>query len=274
MYSYNGMPYCALASTLLLTALVQDDSNSNGGRSNSTSTAAANAAGPPSSSPSATSSTSSSSAVPGPLRPPPPPTPGMLKTLDARLDYMRDTYLGRPVPVSLAGSGNQAKAAVIWTVCGQRPGFNKYAGCAEYRNAMVLFVNISEEGCGAFNNQFLEGGRTITWFASPSKHENSNDVLRLVHHANGFPPRESEDSAAAGAAPTAAAAASAEFTLAPARVALACRFPGEPYLWCGELEFRSMAAGSRPLQLTFRLADHAQLAASSEFQRMVKGLEG
>ena len=229
---------------------------------------------------------SASAASPGPLRAPAPPPPGALKTLDARLDYMASHYLGKEIPMSLAGSGKQAKAAVIWEVCGQQPKFSKYTGAAEYRNAMVLFVNVDAPGGGQFPNQFLDGGRRMTWYASSTKHEQSNDVLRLRYHSEGFragsggagnDDDDDVDGKGSGGGSSDSGSSddgAASFSLAPARIGLACRLKDEPYVWCGELALHTFAAGTRPLQFTWNLLNRAALKKSAPFQRILRVAAG
>jgi hypothetical protein len=222
--------------------------------------------------------------VTGQLRPEAPADPGSLRSFRARLDYMTQTYLGKHVPVALAGGGNQAKAAVLWEACaragggggassssssssaaaaslapGPRPRFNKYAGLQQYADAAILFANIAsdEDGGGAFGNAFGDGGRTITWFASASQHEQTPAILRLRHHATGhtYVPDTTGDGE--------------PVTLAPCGVALVCRLPGQPYVWCGQLELVAMDEGSRPLQFTWRLTHADALRQAPAFRALL-----
>ena len=215
----------------------------------------------------------SHSAAPVPrFRPPTAAEPGKLKSFKCRLAYMAATYLGKHVPVSLAGDGNKAKAAVLWEACGARPGFNRYSGCQELRDALVLFINVEAGGV----NEFSEGGRVVTWFASPSRHARSNDVLRLAHNATGLSvdpgaaatSGDSDDDVGNGDAE--ADLGPQGFVIAPATVALACRVPGEPYVWCGSLELVAVALGRRPIKFTWRLRDWEALSVQPAFKQLLR----
>ena len=125
---------------------------------------------------------------------------------------------------------------------GKRPTFSKY-GTTEWRNAIVLWVNI---GGGDYNNVFLDGadgGLDLTWFASPRHHEGTPLVHRLL-----------------SAAPS-------------DTVLLFCRLlePGssskyEPYVCCGRLQYASHDGRRQPIKFVWRLRDAAALRKTDGFK--------
>uniref|UniRef100_A0A7S2EEJ7 Uncharacterized protein n=1 Tax=Trieres chinensis TaxID=1514140 RepID=A0A7S2EEJ7_TRICV len=59
--------------------------------------------------------------------------------------------------------------------------FNKYSGVCEWRNeAIFLWVNMGNKDSDV-NNEFLEGGRLITWFGGSRMHEQSPVMQRLLN---------------------------------------------------------------------------------------------
>lgn len=60
------------------------------------------------------------------------------------------------------------------------PKFNKMSGIQQWRNAVMLFVNV---GGHDYSNVWLDGGRRIVWFAQPTQHEATPVIARLLAHA-------------------------------------------------------------------------------------------
>jgi hypothetical protein len=184
------------------------------------------------------------------------PLAGSLKTLDARVPYMNDTYLGQYVPYSIAGPGFQAKRAVIIAAnasTSHTPKISAMGGIKEWRNSIFLFVNLS----AGSSNEFVDGGRKITWYAQDKQSEFSAQVQRLIHHATGctYPP--AEESSSSGAA------AGGVF-LEPCSVCLICRLDAEePYIWCGELEYVSHEPGSHPVKFLWSLKNFEALNSAA-----------
>jgi hypothetical protein len=203
---------------------------------------------------------------PGGINMPAPPPPGSLKTLPARIEFMRDKYLGKHIPIGLGGPGNQAKRAVMNESCaktGVKPIFSRMTGIQEWSNAIFLFVNVSAES----SNDFQEDGQLISWFAQNRQSEASAQVQRLIHHATGveYPSKEILPSPVHEIRET--------IMLPPCAVALVCRLEGEPYIWCGELEYVSHDHNSHPLRFIWRLKDHALLTKQEQFLHLINSKE-
>lgn len=195
-----------------------------------------------------------------------PAVPGSLRATPARVAHMNATFLGCPVPMALGGPGNQAKRAVMNAACGTpgvRPSFSRMSGVQVWENAIFLFVNVTT---GA--NLFLDGGREVTWFAQNTHKPASPVILRLVHHATGFPPPPA--AAGAGNGPAASAPPASEVALDPCDVALILRVGTEPYVWAGRLEYVRHDPRSRPIKFWWRLRDFDALAAKPEFRRVLE----
>jgi len=80
--------------------------------------------------------------------------------------------LGKAVPFG------RTKADVMhsFSSSGLSPKFSKYSGIVEWRNAMILWVNV---GGKDYTNSFSEGGRVMQWFAG-SAHQPHTPVIQRV----------------------------------------------------------------------------------------------
>ena len=95
----------------------------------------------------------------------PPANPSSIKNLDVDLDGLRERYLGKIIPPM----GGQVKRAVMEAAsAGGPPTFSRMSGIQEWRNCVMLFVNVYGEG---YKNSFVGGGTEITWFAQPRQWE-------------------------------------------------------------------------------------------------------
>merc|ERR1719389_1463990 len=57
------------------------------------------------------------------------------------------------------------------------PRFNKYAGWAEWRNAVLLWVNALG---GSFVNNFTMGGRRVTWYVGGANPTDSSPIVKRL----------------------------------------------------------------------------------------------
>ena len=173
----------------------------------------------------------------GPPKERPPPDARSTRAIKVDAAAFVDANLGRQIP------GPPTKESVVTLLNGgKRPTFSKY-GTTEWRNAVVLWVNI---GGGDYNNVFLDGedgGLDLTWFASPRHHEGTPLVHRLL-----------------SAAPS-------------DTVLLFCRLlePGssskyEPYVCCGRLQYASHDGRRQPIKFVWRLRDAAALRKTDGFK--------
>ena len=116
---------------------------------------------------------SSKAAAPPPDRPP--PEAGTARAIKIATMSIVGAHLGRHM------DGPATKDGVVTVLAGNRKTrFSKYSGSLEWANAIVLWVNI---GGKDYNNNFLDGGAKITWYASQRFDETSPVVQRLVHSA-------------------------------------------------------------------------------------------
>ena len=145
------------------------------------------------------------------------------------VDALLVTHLGKPVP-------EFGKAAAVALLAGRTcpPKFSKYAGALEWRNAVVLWVNI---GGSDYANVFSEKGATMSWFASPQCHADSPIVSRLLGSST--------------------------------QVLLFCRLPQQPYVCCGRLACVSHDLERRPLRFMWRLRDIDKLRGRDEFDELL-----
>lgn len=193
-------------------------------------------------------------------------TPGSLKTLTADPERMHSLYLGRPVP--LTAGGNEAKRSVILEANGS-PGFTPkiaaMGGVKEWRNCIMLFCNIGPDSA----NEFLDGGRRVTWFAPDSQTVFSPQVQRLINHATGvqYPPpsaSEGSSSSSSSSAKGGSKGGGKGTFLEPCQVCLACRVAGTVrYVWLGPLQYESHDPDSAPLKFVWKLAHFDQLVSGS-----------
>ena len=154
-----------------------------------------------------------------------PPAKGSARDVKLDAHAIIDRYLGKPV-ADLA-TKNAAVEAMAFR---RNVSFSKYSGCLEWRNAIVLWVNI---GGKEYKNVFFDGGARMTWYASERNHEATPVVQRLI----------------SGKEP----------------VLLFCRLPSEPYICCGRLAYVRHVPGRQPLKFEWGLSDLPVLKESAAF---------
>ena len=179
---------------------------------------------------------------------PPPATATSIRNLDADVDGLRRRFLGRVVPPL----GGQVKRAVMEAASpGVSPTFSRMSGIQEWRNAIMLFVNVYGDG---YKNSFVGGGVEITWFAQPRQWEGTPVVQRLVNCDGG-------EVAADGGGEA------AHFDETP--VLLFCREEGQGYVYCGELAYLGHDPARIPIRFVWQLTDYEQLKDAPPFQSLV-----
>jgi hypothetical protein len=126
--------------------------------------------------------------------------------------------------------------------------FNKYCGAQEWKNdAIFLWVNLSSGN--EFINEFLDGGRKITWFGGKRMHDETKVIKKLIRVGS----------------------AAARSTLDPSNgIVLWVRqeMDGKkgnfgPYHCLGRLAYSSHEPGSSPLAFVWTLLDYDRLSAES-----------
>jgi len=163
----------------------------------------------------------------------PPPDAGSARAIALSVDAIIERHLGKPV------SSTFTKAAAVEAITGRKNvSFSKYAGSLEWRNAILLWVNI---GGADYRNVFLDGGARMTWYASPKNNEGTPVVRRLL--------------------------AGKEAVL------LFCRLQqegsSEPYVCCGRLEYVSHDPSRQPLKFVWSLRDLETLRKSADFRELL-----
>jgi len=163
----------------------------------------------------------------------PAPDAGSARAIALGVGTIIGRFLGKPVADTFT------KAAAIEAMTGKRGvSFSKYTGCLEFRNALVLWVNI---GGKDYRNVFSDGGARMTWYASPRNHEATHAVQRLLGGKDA--------------------------------ILLFCRLDGEPYVCCGRLEYLSHVPTRQPLKFEWRLADASALQGSEEFRELISAAD-
>ena len=135
-----------------------------------------------------------------------------------------------------------------------QPKFNKYSGVVEFRNAVLLFINVNgsnytntfdtpEKGPGA-------GEMQVTWFAQPTMHEGTPVVKRL----------------------TAQGARNPTFLFCRA---VPERGPTQPYCACGQLALVDVdAARKGAIRFRFTLSAFEVLKTRRPFRDLLFDCEG
>ena len=134
---------------------------------------------------------------------------------------------------------------------GVSPTFSRMSGIQEWRNAIMLFVNVYGDG---YKNSFVGGGVEITWFAQPRQWEGTPVVQRLVNCDGG---EVAADGGGEGA----------HFDETP--VLLFCREEGQGYVYCGELAYLGHDPARIPIRFVWQLTDYEQLKDAPPFQSLV-----
>ena len=193
------------------------------------------------------------------------PEPGTSRAIKLDVDAMVEAHLGKHM------SGPPTKDSVVKALTGGRGArFSKYSGSLEWKNCVLLWVNV---GGSDYKNVFhaapagqqdkpgkpgkraeesteeaeeAEGaGMTMTWYASPRNNETTPVVARLIGSA--------------------ASSSSGKGT----PVLLFCRLPGEPYVCCGRLRYLSHVPGRQPVKFLWQLVDVARLRGAPAFEELM-----
>ena len=182
-----------------------------------------------------TMSTSSSS-----NRAPADPAPDSCRVMDAHIAAMMAMWIGKEVP-AVQGFGGAYKASVMARLRDAEspiaPRFSKYSGVQEWRNCIVLFVNV---GMNDYENVFYgKRAEKMAWFAQQSHSEETPVVKRLL--------RDDE-----------------EIMLFLRRGA------GEAYVCCGRVRVSEVDIDVRPLKIVWSLRDHDALIVSGDFRNLLE----
>ncbi|KAL7540570.1 hypothetical protein ACHAXR_012540 [Thalassiosira sp. AJA248-18] len=133
--------------------------------------------------------------------------------------------------------------------------FNKYCGVQEWRNTIFLWVNL---GTADSPNEFLEGGKQVTWFGGSRMHDESPVVHKMIR----FGKEEMRSLAKKTTNEEEEASAKANNVDSNNTIVLWCRrYQPEvkkfsPYVCFGRMGYRSHVPGSRPLSFVLELLDY------------------
>ena len=167
------------------------------------------------------------------------PAPDSCRVMDADVSAMMASWIGKQVP-AVEGFGGAYKASVMARLRNAdmpvAPRFSKYSGVQEWRNCIVLFVNV---GNGDYENVFYgKQAEKMAWFAQQSHSEETPVVKRLL--------RDDEDI-----------------------MLFLRRAAGEAYVCCGRLRMSEVDIHVRPLKIVWSLRDHDTLISSSDFRDLL-----
>jgi len=182
---------------------------------------------------------------PGPRPPPPPPAPDSCRALDADVAALQADWVGEQI-VPLDGGGGM-KAAAMARLRGvapytRPPRFSKYSGIQEWRNAVALFVNVSEKTGDLYDNVFSVGATRMSWFAQKFHTEESPVIVKMLG-GDGAPP----------AVP----------------VVLFVRRVGEAYVYCGRLTPAEVFPDEQPIKVVWTLEDAGRFSGSQALQELL-----
>lgn len=147
-------------------------------------------------------------------------------------------YLGQELEYT--GKAATIEAAVE----GGTLSFNKYSGICEWENdAIFLWVNINAPGADVVN-EFLEGGRKMTWFGGSRMHDGTTAIQNLIRVG-----RKARD----------------EKLTEDNGIVLWVRMHDPnikgftPYACLGRVAYDKHAPGTRPLEFVLKLLDYDEL---------------
>ena len=154
-----------------------------------------------------------------------------------------DTFLGNIIPPM----GGQVKRAVMEEASADgSPTFSRMSGIQEFKNAVLLFINIYGDG---YKNVFLDGGRQITWFAQNRQWEGTPVVQRLINCEGG------KDVTGK--------------TIRQTPVLLFCRCLGKGYVFCGRLGYCGHDPERIPIRFVWELKQFQDVSTCVDFQDLI-----
>ena len=197
-----------------------------------------------------------------------PSSPQSLKALDAELKHVYSEFLGHRVETKDGG----LKAAVVRELSPiQNPKFSKMSGIQEWKNCVVLYVNVGDKYGNSYDNVFTSCGGCITWFAQPRQDEESSPICTILstYSKRALSCDEMKNLALAEDNETHDAK---KFPNWP--VHLFCRMEGETYTYCGRLKALKHEGNKRPIKFEMQLLDAPLLRTSQEFLELVELADG
>eukprot|EP00928_Gymnodinium_smaydae_P013703 TRINITY_DN14980_c0_g7_i2.p1 TRINITY_DN14980_c0_g7~~TRINITY_DN14980_c0_g7_i2.p1 ORF type:complete len:245 (-),score=61.07 TRINITY_DN14980_c0_g7_i2:65-799(-) len=165
------------------------------------------------------------------------------KTVAADVPALR-RYLGRPCP-------HFGKKGVVQLAAGKKYAasplrFNKYAGWAEFRNAVLLWVNAAG---GSFTNTFTSGGKRVTWYVGGPNPTTSSPIVRRLLEIFGDKASLKEK--------------------ATQVMLMVRRCATEPYVVCGAVDYVSHDAAKTGFEFVWELRDFTKLKQAESFRELL-----
>lgn len=173
------------------------------------------------------------------------PPPDSCKVMSADLSILEEDLIGTKLYPE-AGFG--PKAYVMARLRGVRDGklsaprFSKYSGIQEWKNCIVLFVNVCGKSGELYENVFLEDYSFMTWYAQKHHYIETPIIQRIIKMTKG------DDEP----------------------VILFCRQEGDAYVFCGKVKYHELHCESRPLKFVWKLFHAATLQKAKDFLSIVE----
>jgi len=125
--------------------------------------------------------------------------------------------------------------------------FNKYSGLCEWKNdAIFLWVNINAPNADV-KNEFLDGGRRMTWFGGSRMHDGTHGIQNLIR---------------VGRKARNGTLDEADGIILWVRVHDPSRKGFTPYVCLGRVCYDTHAPGTRPIEFVLKLLDYDELKDS------------
>lgn len=196
-------------------------------------------------------------------KPSAPPSANSLRALRAKLWDVYAEYLGERIEPPDGDGG--MKAAVVRVLSPvSNPKFSKMSGIQEWKNCVVLYVNVGDKHGNSYDNVFTRAGSRISWFAQPRQDEESPAIRTILKTAT-LDEESVEDAVRRAEDGEQVAPKYADWPLH-----LFCRMEGDAYVYCGRLKMVEHDPNRTPMKFQMRLLDAPLLRTSSEFLGLVE----
>jgi len=157
------------------------------------------------------------------------------------------------------------KAAVVRALSPvSNPKFSKMSGIQEWKNCVVLYVNVGDKHGNSYANVFTRAGSRISWFAQPRQDEESSAIRTILKTAT-LDEESVEDAVRRAEDGEEAAPKYVDWPLH-----LFCRMEGDAYVYCGRLKMVESDTKKAPMKFQMRLLDAPLLRTSAEFLGLVE----
>lgn len=198
-----------------------------------------------------------------------------LKALNAQLKHVYAEFLGHKIETT----DGALKAAVVRELAPiSNPKFSKMSGIQEWKNCVVLYVNVGDKYGNSYDNVFTQCGGCITWFAQPRQDEESSAIRTIlstydVQKKDLYSCDEMKDKALEEEEED-GNSRNKKISFPNWPVHLFCRMEGDTYTYCGRLKALNHEENKRPMKFTFQLLDAPLLRVSPHFLELVELADG